>query len=229
MTHLVPPLAVVSLIACGTSGGSSAPDASDLGDANRIDDARGEHDAVVDAGPAQIHALVASKTELASSLFPVAVGLAWTYDIDNGTTTCSSGPRTIRYRERTTSNGQTIYSLDPTCDYFAPGANKIWVVGDDVMSQVHTGAASKVLSMPIEQGGTWSINATVTGDWIRETAPVAVPGGAFDDCWTVHSTPWDSWATYCRGVGLVKARSLSGGGATGFGFELLSYDFSALP
>jgi hypothetical protein len=104
------------------------------------------------------------------------------------------------------------------------------VVGDDVYSQVATGAESKVLAVPLAQGASWQSNASVTIDWIREMSPVTVPAGTFDDCWTAHALPWESWSTYCRGVGLVRSTSGDdvGAGETGFGIELTSYDFSAL-
>lgn len=176
-----------------------------------------------------IEPLVSSKADLARSLFPVAVGLKWTYDVKPGTTTCSGRSRTITFRSKSTANGQEYFALDTVCDYFAPGANSVWIVGDAVFSQVATGAPSKSLSPPLVNGAMWAMNSVVTGTWVRELVPVTVAAGTFKDCWTVHSVPYEANVTYCRGVGVVRTSSATGGGGTGFGSELTSYDFGALP
>jgi hypothetical protein len=177
-----------------------------------------------------IAALVTSKADLAASLYPIAVGLKWTYQIDPGITTCSGGSRTIAVRAKSTENGQDYFAVDTPCDYFAAGANRVWVVGDAVFSQVATGAASKQLSPPLTDGATWAMNSAVTGAWVRELAPVKVAAGTFDDCWSVKTVVFGgSLSTFCRGVGVVRTSSSATNGGTGFGSELTSYDFSALP
>lgn len=177
-----------------------------------------------------VSAIVHSKADLAASLFPIAVGLLWTYDVHNGITTCTPGPRTIRYRSKKMVGTREEYALDPLCDYFGDGADAVWVEGDAVFSSLATNAAPIILQPPLVDGAGWNNGAVVVDTLVRENGPVTVAAGTFSDCWTVHSVPWTSDSTYCRGVGLVRMVSTtSGPGDTGFGVELTGFDFSALP
>lgn len=76
------------------------------------------------------------------------------------------------------------------------------------------------LDEPVADGHSWEASPGRTFTWNREPAPVTVPAGTFEDCWTRVEVGLPYTSTYCRGVGKVREAL---GDVDGYVAELESY------
>ncbi len=142
--------------------------------------------------------------ELKRSIFPIADGWTWTYNlITFGNSTfgvpCQPGTRTQSMSATATIQGKTAVWLPLLCAS-TPTNAAYSVTGDQVWKWTGTEWIS-YLDAPLTEGRSF-ISGTRAYTWYRPYN-VTVPAGTFNDCWTKKDNRSDSFETFCRGVGLV--------------------------
>jgi hypothetical protein len=158
-----------------------------------------------------------------SSLYPIAVGDSWTFNVAavGAGSTCSPGTYTQAVQSANATGGRAAFQMTDFCtgitgtyDYSLPG-------GDEVDFYYDSSWAVLVDPMLVD-GHSWTyFNTSYT--WKRETS-VSVPAGTYDDCWTAQQdVSYTAYMTYCRGVGLVHSYSSDLTGA-GWDAQLASSD-----
>lgn len=156
-------------------------------------------------------------------LLPIARGNLWYYEIE----LMGAGPacpvETVNYigdGSFELPDGREALQYGGFC--FDDPLSFIVGTGDlvDVYDEFQQRSAV-ALQEPVTEGFSWESSPGVTFSWTREPAPVEVPAGSFDDCWTRLSADGTRTSTYCRGVGRVRDIM---GGATGFTATLTDYD-----
>lgn len=149
-----------------------------------------------------------------TSLYPLAVGNTWTYDVVavGAGSVCASGAHTTTILGTDTVDGREAFETTNWCsgvsgtDFIADGD------GDEVLFN-YSGDWLRLIAEPIQAGYSWPyFNTSYT--W-ESAGSVTVPAGTFDDCWTARQdVTYTAYQTYCRGVGLVESYSqdLAGNG-----------------
>ncbi|MCC6554805.1 MAG: hypothetical protein IT372_17660 [Polyangiaceae bacterium] len=140
-------------------------------------------------------------------LFPLAVGLRWTYDVAQvgAGSACAAGQHQAEVVGSGTLAGKQSFNMTTWCagggdaGQYAPGA------GDEVFF-FYMAEWLTLLSTPVEEGHTWDyVNTSFT--W-HDAGSVTVPAGTYDDCWTMtQNVEYTAYTTYCRGVGAVRSYS----------------------
>lgn len=149
-----------------------------------------------------------------STLFPLAVGYAWTYQVTSvGVgSVCTAGQHTSTVIGSAPLAGKDAFEVTSWCTG-AGGSNEYALGEGDLVYLYYSGDWLNVVDVPVEEGHTWSyFNTSFT--W-RNAGTVTVPAGTFDDCWTAEqNVSYSAYSTYCRGVGLTRSYSadLTGAG-----------------
>ena len=145
---------------------------------------------------------------------PIAVGNAWTYDVEELGTfpLCPSGSHTAETLAEVELDGKTAYEVTSLC---ANAASSFYAVDGDVVQVNYQGTWVLALDAPVEEGHTWS-NGVSTFTW-HDEGTVTVAAGTFDDCWrATQNVSYEAYTIFCRGVGPVHWRSVD---LTGNGFD----------
>jgi hypothetical protein len=156
-----------------------------------------------------------------STLFPLAVGYRWTYDVApvGGGSVCGAGQHEAEVVGSGPLAGKDAFELTNWCT--GAGGNNQYAPGDgDQVFFYYSGDWLTALDVPVEEGHTWDyFNTSFT--W-HNAGPVTVPAGTFEDCWTAtQNVAYTAYSTYCRGVGLTRSYSADLNGA-GWDAQLVS-------
>lgn len=158
-----------------------------------------------------------------NALLPLAVGRTWTYQVTGlgSFPTCTTGTHSQ------TVTGQKIMGkvqglqMAWVCENTQP--NLYNVNGDVVRTYAHGSVWLSVLDQPVNEGHTWTSGAR-NFVW-HQAGSVSVPAGNFGDCWMRQNTVVNvSYATFCRGVGMVLTHQEDANG-NGWDGQLISKSF----
>ncbi len=152
----------------------------------------------------------------AEAIDPIAVGNAWTYDVEElgSFPLCPSGSHTAETLAESQLDGKTAFEVSSLC---ANAASSFYAVDGDVVQVNYQGTWVLALDAPVEEGHTWS-NGVSTFTW-HDEGSVTVGAGTFDDCWrATQNVSYEAYTIFCRGVGPVHWRSVD---LNGNGFDAL--------
>jgi hypothetical protein len=151
------------------------------------------------------------------SIFPMAAGYAWTFEVTEGSAACSAGTHVSEVVMVVEDDiiEATSYQLSSPCG--GEGGFFYAAVGDSIL--INRGEWLTLFGEPIEEGGSW-MDGEAVRTW-QEEGTVTVQAGTFDDCWRVlYEDNDDRYTILCRGVGRV--RDYAGGN---YDIELVSKNF----
>ncbi len=142
-----------------------------------------------------------------ASIWPLAVGNAWTYDVTTfgSFPVCSGGSQTSAVTQEHTVDGKDAFTVRSFCP--AAGSNDFSVDGDRIWLD-DQGSWVIALDSPIAEGHSWTeVNSSFT--WHAATV------SGYSDCWKAEqNVTYTAYSIYCRGVGLVRnySQDLNGSG-----------------
>lgn len=199
-------LAIASVAACGGSASSGLP--SDDGGAASETSAAADADVPSETGasPSDASAPVDAATVDGAApdlrLDPIEVGRAWTYNVQviGLYPACENGLGVATTLSKTQKDGKTALKVQSLCK---DAGTFEYAVENDRVYYHHLGAWRLATDEPVVAGHTWSDD---TYDYVWENAgTMTVAAGTFTDCWTARrQLPYDSFTTFCRGVGPVQ-------------------------
>ena len=168
----------------------------------------------IDAGPGSPPTIDATPVDVmptpVPSLYGLAVGNAWAYDLAVPPTTCRID---VTVTGMTEIDGRNAFVVVNTgCN-----ATNTGYMAVEVKDLVEYGNAPPPIAWghydPPVDGHTFATNpaGNLFLTW-HVTGPQTVPAGTFIDCWTLEVTTSDgtdrgSGTIYCRGVGVIKSFS----------------------
>jgi|GEM_PF-2304631 len=201
--------ALLGAVACG--GEAEESTASDEGDDPEVAAASGGGAAVggdgdTDTGTGGSEAAV---DHTASSLYPMAVGNVWEYEVEEHEVgSCPEGLRSHEFTEEVEIGGKMGLEGTVLCN----GELTATMTSDgSTIEQYYAPDARWFTSFqePLAEGTSWDPFPTLTLSW-ADAGTVTVPAGTFDSCWErVSSVPSSAQNTYCVGIGLVRQVSVS--------------------
>jgi hypothetical protein len=153
---------------------------------------------------------------------PIEVGRRWTYAITElgSYPLCPAGTHTGGALEAATVAGKQAIEVQSACANIAPA---YYAVDGDLVQVDVDGAWLTSLASPVQDGLTWSRGAE-SFTW-HSVAPVTVPAGTFDDCWSAtQNVTYAAFAVFCRGVGPVRWYTKDAEG-NGYDAELTGKNF----
>ncbi len=138
-----------------------------------------------------------------ATLFPLASGNSWTYDVTLSTadTLCEAGTHQVTATGPATYEGKQAFAVTDLCG----GADAHFAIENGEVSEWVEGFWATALKAPVEEGPTWITDGTSTFSW-KKAGSVTVAAGSFQNCWERSSSDQLQFTkTFCPEVGLVKA------------------------
>jgi hypothetical protein len=195
---------VLSTFACGGSSSSGMVAGGDAGDGGTpatqppAEDAGTgtETSTTADSAPPK-----ADAAPIDTRLDPIEVGRAWTYNVEvlGIYPSCENGLGTATTVSKSSKDGKTAFKVQSLCK---DSGTFEYAVENDRVFYYHLGGWRLATDEPVKVGHTWSDG---TYDYVWEDAgTMTVAAGTFTNCWTARRVlPYDSFTTFCRGVGPV--------------------------
>lgn len=205
-----------SVIGCSGSSGGFVGTAEPADGGGEQDARAGQEDP---DGGASIDAGDAGDTGPDTRINPIALGRTWTYDVSviGVYPICKDGTYTGRVLGQRVVAAKSSFQVQSFC----PGAGtSSYAVDGDRVELYYDNQWILLHDSPVTAGHTWTDGA-FTYAW-QSAGQVSVPGGTFDDCWTVRPTIGTSYTTLCRGVGPVHFHYVDAKG-NGYDAQLTAY------
>ncbi|MEM6962607.1 MAG: hypothetical protein AAF355_03905 [Myxococcota bacterium] len=134
------------------------------------------------------------------TLYPMAEGSAWSFDVDTGV---SNAPPTLAITRVVSARG-ALFELSN---------NGSEPVRYELREQglFRPGSGTWLLRKPIETGASWASTSGMVAEVASMGVRVTTPAGTFEDCVLIEERGEDSTrriaTTYCPGVGPVRVLS----------------------